>query len=91
MVVIVFRADEKTRTLLGHLKLETRGFVHPDEVREIHKLIIKKARASYEETVRDISDIEEKELIKIIRHDLEAFLLYKIKRNPVIIPIVICV
>lgn len=91
VVTIVFKADEKTRTLLGHLKLETRGFVYLEEVREAHKMIIKKARASYEDTLRDIPDIEEKDLIKIIRRDLEIFLISKMDRNPVIIPIVIYV
>ncbi len=91
VVVVVFKADEKTKILLGHLKLETRGFVHPDEVREVHKMVIKKARASYEDTIKDIPDIEEKDLIKIIRRDLELFLASKIDRNPLIIPIIIYV
>ncbi|MDD5198083.1 MAG: hypothetical protein PHN60_04460 [Candidatus Gracilibacteria bacterium] len=91
VVTIVFKADEKTKTLLGHLKLETRGFVYLDEVREAHKMIIKRARASYEDTIKDVPDIEEKDLIKIIRHDLEIFLQQKMERNPVIIPIIISV
>lgn len=90
-MVVVFRVDEKTKTLLGHLKLETRGFVFLDEVREIHKMVIKKARASYEDTVKDIPDIEEKDLLKIIRRDLEIFLQNTINRTPVIIPIIIAV
>lgn len=90
-MTIVFKADEKTKTLLGHLKLETRGFVYLDEVREAHKMIIKRARASYEDTIKDVPDIEEKDLIKIIRHDLEIFLQQKMERNPVIIPIIISV
>lgn len=91
VVTIVFKADEKSRTLLGHLKLETRGLVYLDEVREVHKMIIKKARASYEDTMKDIPDIEEKDLIKIIRRDMEIFLLHKIGRNPVIIPMILSV
>lgn len=77
--------------LLGHLKLETRGLVYLDEVREVHKMIIKRARASYEDTLKDIPDIEEKDLIKIIRRDLETFLLHKIERNPMIIPMIISI
>ena len=77
--------------LLGHLKIETRGLLYVDEVRTVHKMIIKKARASYEDTVKDVPDIEEKDLIKIIRRDLEIFLQYRIERNPVIIPIIVYV
>ena len=91
VVVLVFKADEKTKTLLWHLKLETRGFVLVDEVREIHKIVIKKARASYEDTVKDVPDIEEKDLIKIIRRDMEIFLEHTISRIPVIIPIILYV
>lgn len=91
VVTLVFKADEQSKTLLGHLKLETRGFVYLDEVREIHKMIIKKARASYEDTMKDVPDIEEKDLIKIIRRDMEIFLQNIIGRTPVIIPIIIYV
>ncbi|HBB27133.1 TPA: hypothetical protein DCZ36_01385 [Candidatus Gracilibacteria bacterium] len=91
VVTVVFKADEKTGMLLGHLKLETRGLVYLDEVREVHKMIIKRARASYEDTLKDIPDIEEKDLIKIIRRDLETFLLHKIERNPMIIPMIISI
>jgi hypothetical protein len=41
-------------------------------------MIIKKARDSFESTVKDIPDIEEKELIKIIKKDVESHLAYKI-------------
>lgn len=88
-VVIVFKVDEKSRTLLGHLKLETRGFAFVEEVRELHKIVIKKARASYEDTVKDVPDIEEKDLLKIIRRDMEIFLQNRIERIPVIIPIIV--
>lgn len=89
VMTLVFKADEKTKTLLGHLKLETRGFVYLDEVRELHKMIIKKARASYEDTMKDVPDIEEKDLIKIIRRDMEIFLQYRVGRNPVVIPMIL--
>ncbi len=91
VVVIVFRVDEKSKTLLGHLKLETRGFAFVEEVREFHKIIIKRARASYEDTLKDVPDIEEKDLMKIIRRDLEIFLENTIKRSPVIIPMIISI
>ncbi|MDD2487314.1 MAG: ribonuclease J [Candidatus Gracilibacteria bacterium] len=90
-VIIVFKADERTKNILGPLKIETRGLVYLDEVREVHRMIIKKARTSFETTVKDIPDIEEKELIKIIKKDVESYLSYKIEREPMVIPIVIYV
>lgn len=90
-VVIVFKADEKSKALLGPLKIETRWLAYLDEVREIHRMIIKKARTSYETTLKDIPDIEEKELIKIVKKDVESYLAYKIEREPMVIPIIITV
>ncbi|MDD3646678.1 MAG: ribonuclease J [Candidatus Gracilibacteria bacterium] len=86
VLVINYKVDKKTKAILGHIKLETRGLVYIDEVRYIHRMIIKKARDVFENTVKDVPDIEEKDLLKIIRTDLEAFLLKRIDREPMIIP-----
>jgi mRNA degradation ribonuclease J1/J2 len=71
------------------MKLESRGLVYLDEVRYIHRLIIKKARDVYENTVKDVPDMEEKDLLKIIRIDLEKFLLHRLDREPMIIPMIV--
>ncbi|EKD66822.1 MAG: hypothetical protein ACD_49C00009G0047 [uncultured bacterium (gcode 4)] len=89
VVVIIFKVDEKTKALLGPLKIETRWLVYLDEVREVHRMIIKKARTSFETTVKDIPDIEDKELNKIVKKDVESFLSYKIEREPMVIPVII--
>jgi mRNA degradation ribonuclease J1/J2 len=75
--------------VIGHLKLESRGLVYLDEVRMVHKILIKKAKSIYENTVKDVPEIEEKDLVKIIRTDLESFLAHKIDRNPMVIPIIV--
>ncbi|MGB2110440.1 MAG: hypothetical protein ACPHY8_00425 [Patescibacteria group bacterium] len=87
-LVIVYKVDKKTKAILGHIKLETRGLVYLDEVRSIHRMIIKKSRDIYENTIKDVPDMEEKDLIKIIRTDLEKFLLQKLDREPMIIPMI---
>ena len=83
-----FKVDRKTKAILGPIRIETRGLVYVDEVRYIHRIIIKKARESYENTIKDIPDMEEKDLLKLLRTDLETFLLKKIEREPMIIPII---
>jgi mRNA degradation ribonuclease J1/J2 len=52
-------------------------------------MIIKKAKEIYENTIKDVPDMEEKDLLKIIRTDLEQFLLKRTDREPMIIPIII--
>ncbi len=89
VLVILFRIDKKTKAILWHLKLETRWLVYLEEVRYVHKIIIKKAKESYENTIKDIPDIEEKDLIKVIKTDMETFLLKRIDREPMIIPMIL--
>jgi len=88
VLVIHYKVDKKTKAIIGHIRVETRGLVYVDEVRYIHRIIIKKAREIYENTIKDIPDMEEKDLIKILRTDIEIFLLKRIEREPMIIPMV---
>jgi ribonuclease J len=88
VLVLMYKVDKKSKAIIGHIKLETRGLVYVEEVRYIHRIIIKKAREAYENTVKDVPDMEEKDLIKIIRTDLEHFLLKRVDREPMIIPMI---
>lgn len=89
VLVVVFTVDEKTRTIVWPIRLETRGLVYLDEVRQIHRVMIKKTRAIYENTIMDVPEIEDKDLIKIIKTDLESYILKAIDREPMIIPIIV--
>lgn len=88
VLVLLFKVDAKSKAILGPLKLESRGLVYLDEVRIVHKIIIKKAKSIYENTLKDVPEIEEKDLVKIIKSDLEAFLLQKIDRSPMVVPMI---
>jgi len=88
VLVVNIKVDKKTKAILWHLKIETRWLAHLDEVRAVHRMVIKKARESYENTIKDIPDIEEKDLLKIIKTDLEQMLLKRISREPMIIPMI---
>lgn len=88
VLVLAYRVDKKTKAIMWHIKLETRWLVYIEEVRYIHRMIIKKAREVFENTIKDVPDMEEKDLLKIIRTDLESFLAKRIDRTPMIIPII---
>jgi mRNA degradation ribonuclease J1/J2 len=90
-VIIIFRVNATTREIDGPLKIETRWVAYLDEAREIHRLIIQKAKTAYSETVKDVPDIEEKDLVKIIKKDVESFLSYKIDRDPIVIPVIMAI
>ncbi len=80
VLVILFKVDKKTKAIIWHIKLETRWLAYLDEVRQVHRMIIKKARDVYENTVKDVPDIEEKDMLKLLKTDLESFLLKRIDR-----------
>lgn len=91
VLVLQYVVDKKTKSIIAPIKLETRGLVYVDEVRFLHRIIIKKGREVYENTLRAVPDIEEKDLLRIIRTDLEQYILKKIEREPMIIPTVIAI
>jgi mRNA degradation ribonuclease J1/J2 len=84
-LVISYKVDRKSRALVGHVKLETRGLVYLDEVKDTHRNLIKKSKEIYENTIKDVPDMLEKDLLKIIRTDLEMFVSKKLDREPMII------
>nr|MDD3720142.1 ribonuclease J [Candidatus Gracilibacteria bacterium] len=88
VLVVLYKVDSNTKAILGNLKIESRGLVYLDEVRLVHKMVHKKAKDVFENTIKDVPDMEEKDLLKIIKTDLEAFVLQKIERSPMIIPII---
>lgn len=89
VLVILFKIDAKTKAILWPLKVESRWLVYIDEVRTVHKMIIKKAKQVYENTLKDVPEIEEKDLVKIIKTDVETFLIQKIDRTPMVIPMIL--
>ncbi len=88
VLVLLYKVDSKTKAIISPLKVETRWLVYLEEVRSIHKMIIKKAKSIYENTVKDVPEIEEKDLVKIIKTDLESYLIQRIDRTPMIIPMI---
>ncbi len=91
VLVILYKVDSSSKAILWNLKIESRWLVYLDEVRLVHKMILKKSRDVFENTIKDIPDIEEKDLVKIIKTDLEAFVSQKTEREPMIIPMIMYV
>lgn len=88
VMVATFVVEGTSRSLLQPPRLESRGFLLPHEVRNAHAKLQKAARSSYEVTVKDIPDIEEKDLVRLIKQDLEKSCDQTLKKTPLIIPII---
>lgn len=87
VLIVSFLIDEKSKTLLRSVRLESRGYLLPNEVRFAHASLQKSARSSYETTLKDVPDIEERDFLKIIKQDLERSSEQLLKKTPLIIPI----
>ena len=70
-------------------RIESRGFFLPHEIRDGHKFLVSESRRSYEETLKDVPDIETKDLEKIIKKDLEKAVSERFSRSPLIIATVL--
>lgn len=66
-------------------RIESRGFFLPHEIREGHKFLVAESRRSYEETLKDVPDIETRDLEKIVKKDLEKAVSERFSRTPLII------
>ncbi len=87
VLIVSFLIDERTKSLLRAVHIESRWFLLPNEVRFAHANLQKAARSSYETTMKDIPDIEEKDLLRIIKQDLERTSQQLLKKTPLIIPL----
>lgn len=52
-------------------------------------MVIKKAKDVYENTLADVPDMEEKDIVKILKKDLENFIYHKTEREPMVIPMIL--
>lgn len=66
-------------------RIESRGFFLPHEIREGHKFLVSESRRSYEETLKDVPDIETRDLEKIVKKDLEKAVGERFNRMPLVI------
>lgn len=89
VLVVVFLAESERRALLQAPRIESRGFFFPHEIREGHKFLVSESRRSYEETLKDVPDIETKDLEKIVKKDVEKALGQKFSRTPLVIATVL--
>ena len=85
VLVLVFLAESTRRALVQPPRIESRGFFLPHEIREGHKFLVSESRRSYEETLKDVPDIETRDLEKIVKKDLEKAVGERFNRMPLVI------
>lgn len=83
-VTLLFKIDMSTNNLIGNVQIESRGFVYSSEVRQVHTDVVEFARNKYAELAKKKYEI--KEIMRFIKDDLAEFMMKKVGREPMVIP-----
>ena len=88
ILMILFRAYEKTKNLVGDPDILTRGFVYMKESQAIAEEVKQVAKKAFEQITSQKKGIETKELKQEIALNVNRFIKKRIGREPMIIPLI---
>lgn len=77
------------RAIVGHIFIDSRGFVHSHEMMSVHKEVLKAIRHVYESTLLGNRSIERGELVSTLRRELTKYCYLLTGRTPVVMPVII--
>jgi mRNA degradation ribonuclease J1/J2 len=89
VLTFVLEEDARARAIVGHIFIDSRGFVHTYEMMSVHKQILKWIRHIYEESIMANPRIERGELVQTLRRELTKYCYLVTGRTPVVMPIII--
>ena len=89
VLTFVLEEDVHARAIVGHIFIDSRGFVHAQEMMMVHKEVLKWIRHTYEQTILANQKIERAELVQILRRELTKYCYLLTGRTPVVMPIII--
>ena len=88
ILLILFRAYEKTRRLIGDPDIITRGFVYMKESQTIAMEVKQVAKKAYEQIMEQKKDLDLHDFKNEIRLHVNRFIKKRLGREPMIIPLV---
>ena len=89
VIILVYKVQQKDRSLLGAPKFISKGFVYEEELGELNKKIVKEAKDIYDRLVQDNPTGKQKELVQYLRNDLNRYIERTIDRRPIVIPVLV--
>jgi hypothetical protein len=89
ILLFTLEEDPRTRTISGHIFIDSRGFVHSHEMMHIHKELLKGIRSTYETLLVANPRIERGELVQSLRREITKYCYVLTGRTPVVMPVVI--
>lgn len=73
VLTFVLEEDSHARAIVGHIFIDSRGFVHAYEMMNVHKQILKGIRHIYEDAIMNNPRIERGELVQNLRRELTKY------------------
>jgi Ribonuclease J C-terminal domain len=88
VLVVSYVTDKDTHMLLQGVHLESRGLMLPQNGKALHDTIVSQARAFYEIALKDIPDIELRDLNRLLKQDIEKLFRELLDRIPCVIVLI---
>ncbi len=89
VIVVLFRAYEKSGHLVGDPDLISKGFIYVKEIKEIAKNTKLRAKKAYNDAISSNPNISLKDLKYKIKGALTRFFIKRLNREPMILPLII--
>jgi Ribonuclease J C-terminal domain len=89
ILTFVLEEDVRSKAIVGHIFIDSRGFVHSYEMMSVHKEVLKAIRHVYESTIIAHPRIERGELVQTLRRELTKYCYILTWRTPVVMPVII--
>ncbi len=89
VLTFVLEEDIRARAIVWHIFIDSRGFVHSQEMMIVHKEVLKGIRHTYEQAILANPRIERSELVHTLRRELTKYCYLLTWRTPVVLPIII--
>lgn len=91
VVVVLFRAFEKSKRLVGDPDVISRGFIYMKESKEIQQETKIEAKKAFESTINKNPNIDIKSLKNEVYKSLRTFIRKRLDREPMIMPLIVFV
>ncbi len=89
VLTFVLEEDRAARSILGHIFIDSRGFVHSYEMMSVHKSILSGIRKIYEEEIMKNPRLERAELVHTLRREVTKYCFLLTGRTPVVMPVIL--
>lgn len=89
LVIALFRAFEKSKRLVGDPDIITRGSIYLKETQHILEEVRTEGRKAFENAVKNDPNVDLKKLKMDVARSLRSYILKRLDREPMIIPIVV--